>query len=103
MKLKESDLIKLIGDYLSAKHYFWYRHNTGGFRTESGHYYRYGLVGSPDIVVIINGQYVGIEAKVGKNKLSESQMEFGEQLVKAGGRYVVVRDNIDDLIEELTP
>jgi len=102
MKLKETDLIKLICDYLEAKGEFFYRNNTGGFRTETGHFYRYGAVGSPDIIIVKNGKYIGVEAKVGKNKMSPAQMTFAENLIDAGGKYILVRDNLDDLILELT-
>jgi len=101
MKQKESDLIKSCLDYLALKKIFAYRQNSGAFKTDRGGYYKFGISGAPDIIAVVDGIYVGIEAKIGKNKLSASQFEFGEKLVKAGGRYLVVRD-LEDLILELT-
>ncbi len=99
--MKETDLINLIEDYLTAKNIFHYRQNSGALKTERGGFVRFGVSGSPDFVCVIKGQYVGVEAKVGKNKLSENQMTFAENLVDAGGKYIVARDNLEDLIKEL--
>lgn len=56
---------------------------------------RFGHPGSPDIVCVIKGQYVGIEVKDVKGKLNENQLIFKEQLEKAGGRYIVARSLTD--------
>lgn len=100
MKQTESSLVKVCLDLLAYEKVFAYRMNSGAFKNEKGGFYRMGITGAPDIVAVISGQYIGIECKVGKNKLSESQFSFGERLVKAGGRYLVIR-NLEDLIQEL--
>ena len=97
----ERDLKKLIIDYLEAKRYFFYRQNSGAFQTKSGGFYKFAsMTGLPDIVIVKDGQYIGVEIKAGKNKLSPAQFDFGEKLVKAGGKYLIVR-SLDDLEREL--
>ena len=68
---------------------FW-RNNSGAVRTGS-RFIRYGLPGSPDVIGIVNGQFVGIEVKREDGKQSECQQEFERLATKYGGRYAVVR------------
>jgi RNA-directed DNA polymerase len=44
------------------------------------HFYRFGAFGSPDIICVIKGQYVGIEVKAPKGKQSEHQKAFQQAL-----------------------
>ena len=62
-----------------------YCNNSGAFVDSNKHFYRFGVVGSPDIVCVVNGQYVGIEVKAPKGRESENQKEFQVQLEAAGG------------------
>jgi hypothetical protein len=48
---------------------------------------RFGSAGSPDIVCVIGGQYIGIEVKRKGGKQSEAQKEFQASLETAGGEY----------------
>ena len=100
VKISETQLVKLCLEYLEYKGYFFWRNNSGALKTERGGFVRFGSVGSPDIFIVKNGICIGVECKVGKNKLSEAQFTFGENLVKAGGTYIVVR-SLDDMIMEL--
>ena len=61
---------------------------------------RFGAVGSPDIIAVINGQYVGIECKMPKGKQSPGQKEFEKNLIQAGGKYLLIR-SIEDLIKQI--
>ena len=56
-----------------------------------------GTPGSPDIVCVIEGQFVGIEVKDEKGKLNPNQVAFKERLEAAGGKYVLAR-SVDDVI-----
>jgi len=95
VKLKESHIQRSVLDYLSLKNIFHYRQNTGAFKRDD-HFYQFGTKGSPDVVCVINGQYVGIECKSSTGKQSDSQKDFQEQLEKAGGKYLIVR-SLEDL------
>ena len=94
----EKDTQKAILQYLEAKRIFHYRNNTGAVKTESGRFIRFGNVGSPDIIAVVKGTYIGIEVKDIKGKLSPSQIAFQKELEKAGGIYIVARD-IDTIMD----
>ena len=98
--MKESGTQKAILDYLALRHIFHYRNNSGAFKRDDGHFYRFGATGSPDIVCVINGQYVGIEVKAPKGKQSENQKAFQEELERAGGRYILAY-SLDDVVNAL--
>lgn len=91
---------KAILDYLGFKKVFHYRNNTGSFQTPEGGFYRFGMLGSPDIVCVSKGQFIGIEVKDVKGVLNENQKLFQQELEKAGGRYIVAR-SLDDVINFL--
>jgi hypothetical protein len=98
--MKESDVQRQILYYLALKGIFHYRNNSGGFMDSNKHFYRFGALGSPDIICVINGQYVGIEVKAPKGKLRDSQVEFQKNLEAAGGRYVLAY-SLDDIIARI--
>ena len=92
--MKEKDLQKLIMDYLSAQKIFHFRNNTGAVeRTYNGRscFMRYGCPGSPDIICVVDGQFVGIEVKGDKGKQSPEQKIFEASLIYNGGKYILAR------------
>jgi hypothetical protein len=99
--MKESELQKSILDYLAWKRIFHYRNNSGAFVDSQKHFYRFGALGNPDIICVINGQYVGIEVKAPKGKQSEHQKEFQKRLEAEGGRYLLAY-SLDDVINFLS-
>jgi hypothetical protein len=58
------------------------------------------MKGVPDIICIINGQFVGIEIKAGKDRISADQMLFKKRCERNGGRYYVVRnpEDVDSIL-----
>jgi hypothetical protein len=99
MPSTEKETQKAILEYLTWKKIFHYRNNSGTFVRDS-HMYRFGALGSPDIICVINGRYVGIEIKDKKGKQNPNQIEFQKNLEKAGGVYLLafsVEDAIDGL------
>jgi VRR-NUC domain len=94
--MRESVIQAQIMQYLAYKRIFHYRNNSGGFIDANKHFYRFGTPGSPDIIAVIDGQFVGIEVKTPKGKLSEHQKEFKKNLEAVGGRYIVAY-SLDDL------
>lgn len=95
--MKESETQKAILEWLDWKHIFHYRNNSGAFVDSNKHFYRFGAVGSPDIVFVVNGQYAGIEVKASKGRQSDNQKEFQRQLEAAGGRYILAH-SLDDVV-----
>ena len=106
MRSTESEIQRSILDYLDIRkkkmgYMFWrantvgiYDPTTKGFRTMP----KYSMSGTPDINLIWNGQYIGLEVKREKTKQSENQKEFEKQSKEAGAEYYVVR-GIDDIIQ----
>jgi len=66
----------------------------------SKHFYRFGALGSPDIICVIKGQFVGVEVKTQTGKLRDSQVEFQKNLQAGGGRYILAR-SLEDVINNL--
>lgn len=93
---------KLVQDacleYLAMKKVFYFRLNNipvsvgGKFRAQSPHTPK----GLPDAVVILNGQFIGLEFKGSDGKLSDDQVDCHDRIYKAGGEVFVIR-SIDDL------
>lgn len=57
-----------------------------------------GTVGSADISATIRGKAVRIEIKYGRDRQSQAQKQYQEQIERAGGTYIIVRD-FDSFIE----
>ena len=85
--MNEAALIQKIRKYLAALDgcFFWKEH--GG---------QYGTAGIPDIIVCYHGKFIGLEAKVGRNKPTKLQEATIDQIRKAGGIAAVVY-SIDDV------
>jgi hypothetical protein len=86
--VKESHTQRQILDYLALKAIFHFRNNSGALDNGHGGFYRFGALGSPDIICEIDGKYVGIEVKTPKGRRSDLQKEFQRQLEAAGGKYL---------------
>jgi hypothetical protein len=57
-----------------------------------------GRSGIPDIICIVNGQFVGIECKADYSKTPTLlQIKCGDEIKAAGGRWVLVRSEDDVL------
>ena len=92
MKIKEKEAQKAIMEWLSWKKIFYYRNNSGVMASEykgKRSFVRFGAVGSPDIICVIKGQFVGIEVKGTGGKQSDHQKDFEKRLVDAGGKYIL--------------
>lgn len=61
---------------------------------------RFGALGSPDIICVIKGQFVGIEVKRPGGKQSDSQAEVQARLEEAGGQYILAFD-LDDVVKAI--
>ena len=75
---------------------------TGAVKTQNGHFQRYGLVGSTDIIGHTGqGRAAYIEIKTGKASLSSQQKIFRDQCIKNNCLHVVVYNTIlDELFKE---
>lgn len=96
IKVSEANIQKSVLDYLSKRGVMSWRNNSGAVKTEK-YFFRFGAVGSPDIIAVVNGYFVGIEVKSKTGKWSDDQQEFARRLFAAGGIYLLVR-SIDEAI-----
>lgn len=99
MASKENAVQKAILDYLALKQVFHWRQNNGATYDAKLGFYRThtGMRGVPDIICVVNGQFVGIEVKTKTGKQSPDQVLFQKRLQLAGGKYVLAR-SVDDVI-----
>lgn len=59
-------------------------------------------VGDPDIILCVNGFYVALELKVGKNKATKLQAHKLEMIKQSGGiARVVTPENLDECLKEI--
>lgn len=96
VKGMETAIQRSIMDYLWLRKVFFYRQNSGAFRNSKGDFYQMSTPGAPDIVVVKDGVYIGLEVKTPTGKMNENQEIFRDRLTAAGGRYHVVR-SIEDV------
>ena len=76
---------------------FW-SNATGAVKTENGHFQRYGLVGSCDILGFTDqGRFVGIEIKTGEATLSKQQKLFKKAIIKNNCVHLVITNEYEDL------
>lgn len=99
--MKETALVRQILDYCGYRDMLFWRNQSGMVKTERGHMMKMGAAGSPDLIGCLNGQLIGVECKVGKNKPTQLQLEFGARIERNGGQYWVVY-SLDDFIYKLT-
>ena len=87
-----ADLIKAIRDILDYCKYEHYK-NWGG---------PMGQKGLPDITALEpnTGRYIGIEAKVGRDKLSDDQIKIKGKILRSNAIFIEAR-TVDDLINGL--
>lgn len=92
----ESAVLELVCQYLTVRRvFFWRSNNVPVFRPERGAFCampRYSRHGVPDILAVVNGRLLGIEAKSAKGRTSPAQEQFRQDLETAGGVYAVCRD-----------
>lgn len=99
--MTEQDLVNQIKEYLNYKGYFVWRNNTGAFKNAKGGFFKFGMVGSSDILgVAPGGRFIAIECKKKGNKLSDHQGDFITRIIKMGG-IAIVAFSLEDVINNL--
>jgi len=100
-----TELVNACLNLLKLYHVFAWKNNTGTLpATYKGktRYVTFGEPGSPDILGIWRGKPLGVECKVGPDKLRDVQVDFHARFRENYGVILVVRDNVDDLLAFLT-
>jgi Holliday junction resolvase len=93
MATKARQLSDAVRTYLQWHGWFVWR--GGSARLPKGHII--GQQGAPDLNAVKNGRYLGIEIKVGKDRLSIEQDAFHAMLRDKGCLVLVVK-SIEDII-----
>lgn len=112
MPTPESELLKIVMNYLAAERIFAIRMNTGAIKLEK-RFIRFGVPGMADVLAFpwyqgvckceaIHRQIhpLWLELKAKKNKQSDLQVSFQAQVQAEGHRYFVIR-SLDDLKDAL--
>lgn len=100
IKPLEKEVQLAICDYLAIKNYFFWRQNTFAVPTKSGGFRampKYSMNGVPDIILIIDGIFWGLEVKRPGGKQSDNQKFFEEKCIKSGAHYHLV-SSLDEVI-----
>lgn len=90
-----NELVNKILTYLHSQFTGRYWGNaTGAVKSESGHFQRYGLIGSSDIIGFTGqGRAVFIEVKTKNAALSAQQNKFRDATLRCNCIYIVARED----------
>ena len=101
--MKESELLRLVMDWLAAKQIMAFRMNSGAVKMDK-RFVRFGVPGMADVLsfpresLIASGTTYAmfhrinptwIELKVGKNGQSDLQKSFQKQVEREGHKYIL--------------
>ena len=101
--LSANDLTKtIIFDMYHVREGSAYRINNGAVYDQKRKVFRKGVQrkGIPDIIGIINGRFIGIEVKIGKDRQSADQKEIEKEINDVGGVYFIAK-SYDDYLEKI--
>jgi hypothetical protein len=96
MATKETYIVHAILDWCGWHNILAWRNQSGAIRPEKGGYIKMGKPGSPDIIAVKEGHFIGIEVKNEIGKQNANQKAFQEELEAAGGTYLLAR-SIEDV------
>ena len=86
MSVKHDDLVRAIRLYLSQIGALSVKVDTPGLLFDkAGRPVRLGRKGVMDIIACVNGRFVAIDAKVGKDRLKPDQAKYAKAVDRAGG------------------
>lgn len=87
----QKDILSFLKDMetLAKKPIYYFRSGAGAFKTEGG-FFKTGRAGCPDITLLVNGKFFGLEIKAPWKQQSQAQKEAEQQIKNAGGEYFVV-------------
>ena len=105
LKVKESNILKSVLEWLQWQGVFCWRNNSGNSFIQDKYgntrMIKFGVAGSPDILCCLKGGlFCGIEIKCLKKQLTPDQLDFSLKVNKNGGLYILAR-SIEDVEEQL--
>ena len=87
-KKEETNLQRKVQEYLVSKGAY-------EFKVHGSAYMKAGI---PDIISCYKGLFIGIECKIGKNKMSKLQEEHRDQIIAAGGIHILAY-KLEDVVK----
>ena len=87
-KKEETNLQRKIQEYLVSKGAY-------EFKVHGSAYMKSGI---PDIISCYKGKFIGIECKVGKNKMSKVQEEHRDMILSAEGIHILAY-KLEDVVK----
>lgn len=93
--MKHSDLVNATLLTLAPLGFPW-KNNTGALKDATGRPVRYGLPGSSDVLACIKGRFVGVECKVGRDRMSEQQHRFTNAIRRNEGIILLLHASADE-------
>lgn len=106
--MSEQRLVNEIRHYLNSQGHFVWRNNSGLTRSmytnkrgvKNERVWRSGVRGASDIIGIsLDGRFIAIECKFGRNKATPAQEEFINDIKSRGGITAIVY-SLDELKEK---
>lgn len=102
VKVKESDVLRDIKQYLDTMGIFYFRANNGGtYNAKSGGYFFRGKLGVPDLIVLKDKKTIGLELKAPGKVMSDAQNDFHDNMVEHGGWISICCSSVAELENDL--
>lgn len=86
----ERDLQREVIDWCKESGLYYINIHGGGFTGR----------GTPDIIICLDGRFVAVELKVGKNKLEPAQVIRRNQILQSNGVHIAPR-SFSEFLEEI--
>jgi len=90
-----NNLTKCIVKYIELKGGFASRINNQGTFRDGRYTFNSSKKGIADVMGTYKGRSLNIEVKIGKDRMSEAQINVQEQVTKAGGVYYIAKNFTD--------
>lgn len=74
---------------------FYFRANSGSVITQGGRVFKGASAGTPDIILLVDSIFCGLECKTEKGRQSQVQKEVEQAITDAGGKYFLIRSMED--------
>jgi hypothetical protein len=101
--IPESRILSDCLRYLQVRGIYHWRNNVGSVQIRPGQWYRFGKVGSSDILgVLPGGKILAVETKAKRGQLTPDQRAFLETVRDLGGMAVIARSwtDVDQALRE---
>lgn len=89
-----NSLTDAVIDLITLKGGIAYRINSQGqYDPNLGRFRHSGMVkGLPDVIGLIGGRFIGVEIKIGRDKMSKFQEKRQREIKESGGVFLIAKD-----------